>query len=263
MKPRSGRHPDLPDRESVLPAAAEKAAVVQSMFDAIAPRYDALNHVLSFNRDRTWRRRAVDRLLAGRAAEGTFLDACAGTLDLAHELAGRSGFRGRVLAGDFALAMLERGAAKVERLPVSRLCADTMRLPLADHSLDGATVGFGVRNLASLETGLRELARVLRPGARLVILEFTTPRRQPLRALYLFYFRRVLPVVGALVSRHGTAYRYLPESVLAFPEPGELATLLERCGFEHVRWETWTGGIVGAHVAERSRTQLQETATES
>ena len=244
---------------SVLPAAEEKAGVVRGMFAAIAPRYDLLNHLLSFNRDRAWRRGAVDALLAGKGAEGIYLDACAGTIDLACELARRPGFRGRVIACDFVVEMLAGGGAKIGRLPVERVCGDTLCLPLRDGSVDGVTVGFGVRNLASLEGGLRELARVLRPGGRLVVLEFATPLVQPLRALYLFYFRRLLPWVGGLVSRHQVAYRYLPASVLAFPEPAELTRLLQTAGFESVRWHTYTGGIVAVHVAERA----QGTATES
>lgn len=253
--------------EGVLPAASEKADTVRRMFGAIAPRYDLLNHLLSANRDRAWRRRAVDRLLDGRPARGTFLDACAGTLDLAVELACRPGFDGRVIACDFTIEMLEGGRAKAAGRPLYRVCADALKLPLPDASVEGATVGFGVRNLVSLDAGLAELARVLRPGARLVILEFTTPSWQPFRALYLAYFRRVLPLLGKLVSKHGTAYRYLPESVLAFPEPEALAARMEAAGFSAVRWETYTGGIVAAHVAERSSAgasvAAQGTATAS
>jgi demethylmenaquinone methyltransferase/2-methoxy-6-polyprenyl-1,4-benzoquinol methylase len=244
---------------SVLPAAEDKAGVVRGMFAAIAPRYDLLNHLLSLNRDRAWRRSAVDALLLDRLPDGVFVDACAGTLDMACELARRPGFLGTVIACDFVVEMLTRGAAKIGKLPVERVCADALCLPLQDESVDGITIGFGVRNLVSLESGLRELARVLRPGGRLVVLEFATPIRQPLRALYLFYFRRVLPWLGGLVSRHQVAYRYLPESVLAFPEPSELARLLRSAGFDSVRWHTYTGGIVAVHSAER----IQGTATAS
>jgi demethylmenaquinone methyltransferase/2-methoxy-6-polyprenyl-1,4-benzoquinol methylase len=226
-----------------------KAAEVRRMFGAIAPRYDLLNHLLSANRDKAWRRRAVDRLLEGTPRDGVYLDACAGTLDLSVELAGRAAFSGTVLAFDFAYPMLDAGRSKVPGRSIEPACADALRLPLRDQGVDGAMVAFGVRNLADLDAGLRELARVIRPGGRLVILEFMTPHWQPFRALYLFYFRRVLPLVGRLVSRHGSAYTYLPESVLRFPEPAELARHMEHAGFANVQWDVMTGGIVAVHRA--------------
>jgi demethylmenaquinone methyltransferase/2-methoxy-6-polyprenyl-1,4-benzoquinol methylase len=234
-------------RPAVLPAGEEKAAAVRRMFSSIAPRYDLLNHLLSANVDRAWRRRAVDRLGWERAPAGTYLDNCAGTLDLAVELARRGGFRGRVVGSDFTYAMLERGTPKLDALAISPACADALTLPFADASFDGATVGFGVRNLADLDAGLREMARVLRPGARLVVLEFTTPAWQPFRALYLGYFLKVLPLVGKLVSKHSTAYTYLPESVRHFPEPAELARRMEGAGFRGVEWKTLSGGIAALH----------------
>jgi demethylmenaquinone methyltransferase/2-methoxy-6-polyprenyl-1,4-benzoquinol methylase len=237
---------------AVLPARDEKAAVVRRMFSSIAPRYDLLNHLLSANVDRVWRRRAVDRLGWERAPAGVYLDNCAGTLDLAVELARRDGFRGKVVGSDFTYAMLERGTPKLSRLPIEPACADALLLPYPDAAFDGATVGFGVRNLADLDAGLREMARVLRPGARLVILEFTTPQWQPFRALYLTYFLRVLPLVGKLVSKHNTAYTYLPESVRAFPGPQELAARMERAGFADVAWKTLSGGIAALHWGTRT-----------
>ena len=235
-----------------VPPPGEKAAAVRNMFGAIAPRYDFLNHLLSLNTDRRWRRSAVDRLLRDARPDGVLLDACAGTLDLAREIAGRDTFRGRVLASDFAMPMLERGVAKVERLPVSVVCADTLRLPAGDATLDGAIVGFGVRNLADLGSGVAEFARVLRPGAPLVILEFTTPSWQPFRGLYLFYFRHVLPLIGRLVSRHRSAYDYLPATVLAFPSPPALAGMMRDAGFGAVEWTRLSGGIAAIHVGLRA-----------
>jgi demethylmenaquinone methyltransferase / 2-methoxy-6-polyprenyl-1,4-benzoquinol methylase len=232
---------------SPLPPLETKATEVRRMFGAIAPRYDLLNHLLSLNRDRAWRRRAVDRMLETVPATGTILDACAGTFDLAVELADRPSFDGVVLGFDFAGPMLHAGRGKLAGRPILPACADALALPLPDSSVDGAMVAFGVRNLAGLDDGLREFARVIRPGGRLVILEFMTPQWQPFRAGYLFYFRRILPLIGRAISRHGSAYDYLPASVLEFPEPPALAARMEAAGFDSVRWDVMTGGIVAAH----------------
>jgi demethylmenaquinone methyltransferase/2-methoxy-6-polyprenyl-1,4-benzoquinol methylase len=219
------------------------------MFAAIAPRYDLLNHLLSLNRDRAWRRAAVRRVGWERRPDGLYLDLCAGTLDLAAALARTPGFRGRVLGADFALPMLVRGRGKADRVrPVG---ADALALPFADARFDGALCAFGLRNLADLDAGLAEAARVLKPGARFVALEFATPAWPPLRALYLFYFRRVLPLVGRAVSKHRDAYRYLPESVRAFPEPAALARRLAAAGFRDVGVERLSGGICALYHAAR------------
>jgi demethylmenaquinone methyltransferase/2-methoxy-6-polyprenyl-1,4-benzoquinol methylase len=222
-----------------------KRSYVRDMFTAIAPRYDLLNHLLSLNVDRGWRRRAVARLAWERAPSGTFLDACAGTLDLAAELAAQPGFSGRVVGADFVVPMLRLGRGKDRDLrPVG---ADTLRLPFMDGAFDGGTVGFGIRNLVDVDAGFRELRRVLKPGARLVVLDFTLPRASPLRALYLFYFRRVLPLIGRMVSKHTDAYSYLPDSVLQFPTPEALAERMHRAGFGHVEYERLTLGVAAVH----------------
>ena len=233
------------------PVSSDKRRYVREMFSAIAPRYDLLNHLLSLNVDRSWRRRAVDRLGWEARASGTFLDACAGTLDLAVELAGRPAFRGRVVGADFAAPMLRLGAGKAGPRTVVAAAADALALPFAEGRFDGATVGFGVRNLDDLDAGLRELRRVLKPGARLVILEFTTPPRGPLRSLYLFYFRRFLPLVGRVVSGHPTAYAYLPASVETFPAPGDLVERMAGAGFRDAGFELVTGGIAAIHWGAR------------
>lgn len=237
------------DRDLPITAGAEKRSYVREMFTAIAPRYDLLNHLLSLNADRRWRRAAVARLGWQRVPDGDYLDLCAGTLDLAAELGNQPGFRGRVVGADFVTQMLRLGRGKSAR--VAPVTADALELPFPDRRFNGATVGFGVRNLMDLDRGLREAARVLKLGARLVVLEFTTPRWQPLRALYFFYFRRVLPLIGRLVSKHRTAYSYLPESVLAFPEPEALAERMREAGFAEVRWEGLLGGICAVHVGVR------------
>jgi demethylmenaquinone methyltransferase/2-methoxy-6-polyprenyl-1,4-benzoquinol methylase len=228
-----------------VPTGSEKRSYVKGMFTAIAPRYDLLNHVLSLNIDRWWRKRAVRRMGWERTPDGRYLDACAGTLDLAAELAQRPGFTGTVIGADFVVPMLRLGTNKARA--VRAVGADTLGLPFADGQFDGAMVGFGVRNLADLDQGVRELRRVLKPGARLVILEFATPRAWPVRPLYLFYFRHVLPRIGRVVSKHTDAYTYLPASVLQFPEPGALAERMRKAGFSDVGFERLTMGIVAVH----------------
>ena len=235
-------HPDA------LPSAgADRERQVRRIFSEIAPRYDLLNHVLSMNIDRRWRRKAVDRLGWEGDAEGRYLDACAGTFDLSLELARRSRFEGTVVAADFAFPMLAEGREKLGAAPVSPLCGDALSLPFADDTFSGATVGFGVRNLSELDRGLAELNRVLRPGARLVILEFTEPPNAAVRALYHFYFRRVLPRVGRWVSGHPWAYTYLPESVKAFPGPEALEQRLRGAGFVDPGHRLLTFGIAALH----------------
>ncbi len=227
-------------------APSDKRRYVREMFAAIAPRYDLLNHLLSLNIDRAWRRMAVDRL-GWEGHAGLYLDGCAGTLDLAAELAGRPGFAGRVVGADFAAPMLRLGAGKLGAGKVRVAAADALELPFRDAVFEGATVGFGLRNLADLDGGLRELRRVLRPGARLVVLDFSTPPSAPVRALYHLYFRRILPVVGRLISGHPTAYAYLPASVAQFPAPQALAGRMAEAGFRDCGYRLLTGGIAAIH----------------
>lgn len=255
MSPPTSLQPREIEERSARDAASgsgEKRAYVRAMFSDIAPKYDLLNHLLSFNVDRRWRRRAIAELAWRRRPSGTFLDLCAGTLDVAAELARQPSFAGRVIGADFAEPMLRAGSAKVRGLEVSAIAADALALPVRDASCDGAIVAFGVRNLANLEDGLREVARVLAPGARFVILEFTTPRAPVIRALYHLYFHRVLPRVGGMVSGNPGAYRYLPESVAHFPPPGELAQRLRSAGFREVAWTSLTLGVAAIHVATRN-----------
>jgi len=235
--------------EQAIAGGDAKRSYVRGMFTAIAPRYDLLNHLLSLNLDRRWRRAAVARLGWERLPDGRYLDLCAGTLDLAATLAHQRGFRGTVIGVDFVVPMLALGRGKAPRL--AAVGADALTLPFPAASFDGAMVAFGVRNLADLDAGLAEAARVLRPGARLVVLEFTTPTFAPFRAAYLFYFRRVLPAIGRLVSQHTTAYNYLPESVMTFPTPSELTSRIAAAGFRDVRCELLTGGIVALHHGSR------------
>jgi demethylmenaquinone methyltransferase/2-methoxy-6-polyprenyl-1,4-benzoquinol methylase len=244
---------DTEQREALAAAAggAAKRAYVRRIFSEIAPRYDLLNHLLSLNVDRWWRRKAISALRWERRPGGVYLDVCAGTLDVGAQLARRAGFRGYVIGADFAEPMLRIGEGKVRGLPLSAVVADAMQLPVADACSAGAIVAFGVRNFDDLDAGLREIHRTLAPGARLVILEFSTPRSAVLRALYHFYFHRVLPLVGRLVSGHPTAYRYLPASVANFPTVEELGRRMERAGFVNVGWQSLNLGIAAVHWGER------------
>jgi len=238
------------DRKLPVSGGAEKRSYVRGMFHAIAPSYDFLNHLLSLNLDKRWRRKAVERLNWERKPDGRYLDLCAGTLDLAATLARRPGFSGVVVGSDFVPRMLQLGRGKAER--IVSVTADALDLPHADATFDGATVGFGVRNFMDLDAGLREAARVLKPGARFVILEMSIPPWQPLRGLFLLYFRRILPTVGRMVSHHSNAYNWLPESVLAFPEPKALAERMTSAGFRDVSWSLLFGGICALHVGVRA-----------
>lgn len=236
-------------RDLPVTGGVTKRAYVREIFGAIAPRYDLLNHLLSANLDRRWRKRAVNRLGWENRPEGRYLDLCAGTMDLAAELGNRAGFRGQVIALDFVQEMLVRGRGKSARVVPAN--GDALALPFDSAIFDGATVGFGVRNLMDLDAGLREAARVLKPGARLVILEFSTPSHNPLRALYLWYFRHLLPRVGRLISKHRNAYQWLPASVGAFATAEELAQRMGAAGFAAVAWERLAGGICAIHVGTR------------
>ena len=226
----------------------DKRTYVQAMFSDIAPRYDLLNHLLSFNVDARWRRCAIRMLAWERAPSGVYLDLCAGTLDVAAELSGQRGFAGRVIGADFAEPMLRAGKDKIQRRPVHPVAADALSLPLADGSCAGAIVAFGVRNLADLDAGLREVCRVLAPGGRFVILEFTTPRSALIRSVYHAYFHFLLPRIGGWISGNRGAYRYLPESVAHFPMAGDLAQHMREAGLVDVSWTSLTFGIAAIHV---------------
>jgi demethylmenaquinone methyltransferase/2-methoxy-6-polyprenyl-1,4-benzoquinol methylase len=244
---------DLEKTEARAAAAGgtEKRAYVRRVFSEIAPRYDLLNHLLSFNIDRGWRRRAIAALDPLRNPTGVYIDLCAGTLDVASELSQTPGFRGLVLGTDFAEPMLRAGSNKAPRVLVAPVTADALELPVADDAAAGAIVAFGIRNVASLPAALTEAYRILEPGGRFVILEFSTPRSRVVRGVYHMYFHAVLPAVGRIVSRHPTAYRYLPESVARFPMQEALARAMRDAGFVNVRWESLTMGIAAIHAGDK------------
>ncbi|MGV9949736.1 MULTISPECIES: demethylmenaquinone methyltransferase [Rhodococcus] len=215
---------------------------VASMFDGVAQRYDITNTVLSFGQDRSWRRatRAALDLQPGERV----LDLAAGTGVSTVEL-GRSG--AWVVATDFSKGMLQAGAFR----QVPMVAGDAMRLPFADAVFDAATISFGLRNVSDFDAGLREIARVTKPGGRLVVCEFATPVSAPLRVLYLEYLMRALPRVARTVSSNPDAYVYLAESIRAWPTQPELAERIQAAGWRSVQWRNLTGGIVALHRAVR------------
>jgi demethylmenaquinone methyltransferase / 2-methoxy-6-polyprenyl-1,4-benzoquinol methylase len=224
---------------------------VRTMFDRIAGVYDLMNTAMTAGMHHRWRQRAADRaeLQPGDVA----LDACCGTGDLAIELAARVGPEGTVVGCDFSEPMLELARRKAGDRELSQVrfeWADALELPYPDGAFDAVTVGFGARNLADLDGGLRELARVLRPGGRLVILEITQPRRPPLSTFYSLWFDRIVPVLGTIAGDRG-AYSYLPESVKRFPSPLGLAELMESAGLERIRYLLLAGGIIAIHSGAR------------
>lgn len=235
---------------------SKSPARIAGMFDAIAPRYDALNHLLSAGLDRRWRQRAVRAL--GLTGRERVLDMCTGTGDLAITAATCVGGAAREVVGvDFSAEMLRLGLSKVRdaRLQlqgqVHFVRGDATRVPLHDHSCDAALIGFGIRNVLEPAAACRECARVLRPGGRLAILEFGLPSLPGVRGVYRWYFQSVLPRIGRLISRHGDAYAYLPASVAQFPPPHEFMAMVRDAGFRSVVHTPLSLGIVSLYVAER------------
>ncbi|MEE3229422.1 MAG: ubiquinone/menaquinone biosynthesis methyltransferase [Planctomycetota bacterium] len=230
---------------------------IRNMFSGISRRYDFLNHLLSLNRDRSWRKRTALALEIRK--EDRILDACTGTGDLALELSGyvdtESG--GHVIGTDFCPEMVaigERKRLERDEERCSLLVADTLKLPYANETFDAVTVAFGIRNLCDLEAGLRELRRVLKPGGRIALLEFTPPRGAFLRSLFALYLLPLLPWIGRVFSRSSKgaeAYSYLPASVMDFPGPERLEELLRQTGFDSVRHRLMTAGIVALHLGLR------------
>jgi demethylmenaquinone methyltransferase/2-methoxy-6-polyprenyl-1,4-benzoquinol methylase len=215
------------------------------MFDRIAPRYDLLNRAMTAGLDGRWRRAAA--AAADLAAGDRALDVCTGTGDLALELAYRTTGRGETVGVDFSEPMIARAQAKAARRgsPAAFRVADALALPFEDDAFDAATVAFGIRNVADVDAGLAEMARVVRPGGRVVVLEITTPAR--LRRFYALWFDRIVPRLGRVLGRDGAAYAYLPASVRRFPEPPGLAGRMAAAGLQDVRWRGLAGGIVALH----------------
>ena len=235
---------------------AEAAAQVREMFGRIAPRYDLLNHLLSLDIDKVWRRRVARAFRAVLDdANARVLDLCCGTGDLAFAFRREAPHGALIIGSDFVPEMLVRARGKAVALGVAVefIVADALRLPFADATFDLVSAAFGFRNLANYERGLSEMLRVLKPGGAVAILEFAEPRGTVFGAIYRFYFRNILPRLGGTISGDPAAYSYLPSSVSKFPPPEELKSDLERAGFVEVRFERWTGGIVTLHTAHKAR----------
>jgi len=220
----------------------KSGTAIRDMFAGVAPRYDLLNHLLSASLDVLWRKQAAAILDLPAGAE--VLDLCCGTGDRALAFAAAGA---RVAAADFCVPMLAIARHKFAKTAAPRpaaLAADALALPFPARHFRGATVSFGLRNVSDLDASLRQLAEVLRPGGKLVVLECAIPKWQPLKGIYLFYFLRLLPWIGRLVSSKGSAYTYLPNSVLSFPQRQELLDRMAAAGFTDLSWENLSGGTV-------------------
>ena len=230
-------------------AANEPAGRVREMFATIANRYDLLNHLLSANVDKRWRRIVATRVRDKLSSSGAcVLDVACGTGDLSLTLFETTG--ARVVGTDFCRPMLEIAAGKVSS-QVPLIEGDALRLPFRSGSFDAVTIAFGLRNLSSVENGLAELFRVVKPGGWVAVLEFSYPRNAIFRTVFGLYFRRVLPMVGGAISGSLGAYVYLPASVQKFPNQPQLALLMEQAGFDQVEYQNLTGGVAALHLGRR------------
>jgi demethylmenaquinone methyltransferase / 2-methoxy-6-polyprenyl-1,4-benzoquinol methylase len=228
------------------PEAAARA--VREMFTSIAPRYDLLNHLLSFNVDRMWWRKTARRFAEVLSRpDANVLDLCCGTGDMTFALLRQAGkSSGRILGADFSHAMLQRAGAKSSETGLRWIEADALRLPFSNEQFDLVTSAFGFRNLADYDAGLREIVRVLRPGGECGILDFGEPRGM-VGKFYRVYFKRVLPVIGTMISGVRGPYAYLPSSVERFPEPMQMLERMRVAGFSEVSWTPYTFGIAGLY----------------
>jgi demethylmenaquinone methyltransferase/2-methoxy-6-polyprenyl-1,4-benzoquinol methylase len=265
---------NVPDVESIT--KNEHSRRVREMFATIAARYDLLNHLLSGNVDKRWRRLVAETLYASlRRNDVRILDVACGTGDLSLALiecgqtlaavnnsgaqqtdatvSPRPGGETQIVGLDFCRPMLEIAAAKSGKrgTTIPLIEGDALGLPFADHSFDAATIAFGLRNLSGVETGFKELLRVLKPGGLVAVLEFSRPKTPVLRSLFRVYFQKLLPFFGGLISGSRSAYEYLPDSVSRFPDQVELALIMSEAGFENVTFRNLTGGIAALHTGMR------------
>ena len=231
-----------------------KAAEIRQMFTAIADRYDFLNHLLSLNIDRIWRRKAVEQLKGPLGqTKALCLDLCCGTGDLSFAMRARG--VARIVGSDFSHAMLQRNEEKIRQHGLESSIfiveADALLLPFKSASFDGLAIAFGLRNLDSVSAGLMEMYRVLKPGGKLVVLEFSRLTYPFLDRAFQFYFLNILPRIGAIFSKHPTAYSYLPASVLQFPNQEQLKRAFLECGFQNVSYRNLSAGIAAIHYGEK------------
>lgn len=229
-----------------------KSEQVRDMFDNIAPAYDFMNRAMTFGIDRRWRRIAVD--MVAHNPHDSILDIATGTGDLAMLLARRTQAR-RITGLDLSQGMIDIGRRKIERAGlagrIELICSDSLAMPFADAQFDAITVAYGVRNFADLLAGYREMARVLRPGGTLTVIELCTPTARLVRPLYRLYTRRIIPLMGRLVSKDVRAYSYLPESIAAVPQRGGMTALMEQAGFSDAAWRTLTFGTCAIYTARK------------
>ncbi len=236
-----------------------KANQIRQMFSAIAYRYDLLNHLLSLNIDKSWRRKAISFLkdVLGES-HALCLDLCCGTGDLSLEIARRGS--ARVVGSDFSHSMLQLGLDKIRKQGLTTRIwiteADALNLPFGRESFDAMSIAFGLRNLESPAHGLREMHRVLKPGGKLVVLEFSKPTNALFNSLFQFYFFKVLPRIGALISKNAYAYSYLPKSVNQFPDQEQLSAIMMNSGFENVRYLNLSFGIAAIHYGEKGKGEI-------
>jgi demethylmenaquinone methyltransferase/2-methoxy-6-polyprenyl-1,4-benzoquinol methylase len=231
-------------------AAEEHARSVREMFARISPRYDLLNHLLSANIDKRWRQSVIEKLKPLLSSEAMVLDVACGTGDLSIALFENIGIR--VTGLDFCRPMLERAAQKQPRIAFVE--GDALQLPFNDQAFDAVTIAFGLRNLSSIESGLKELHRILRPSGWAAVLEFSRPVVPGFRSLAAAYCTRLLPRIGGLISGSRSAYEYLPDSVSRFPDQETLSGMMSAAGFAEVEFQNLTGGVAALHTGRKKST---------
>ncbi len=238
-----------------------KEKFVHEVFESIAPKYDLMNDVLSFRRHKAWRKRTMKRM--AMKPGDTAIDLCCGTCDWTISMAQASG-SGRMVGLDFSRNMLERGREKVRDVGLERqielIEGNAMELPFPDNTFDYATIGFALRNVPDLVKVIEEMRRVVKPGGMVVSLELSKPTWQPFKSIYYFYFQRILPLLGRLLAKRYEQYKWLPESLITFPDHKELARIFRDCGLERVEARPFTGGIAALHLGIKPRQEKGDSA---